>query len=73
MIKLKGISKIYSKDSVGLEKIDLHIEHGEFVSIVGQSGSGKTTLVKLLIVEEYPTAGQVEIGGWDITKIRNKD
>lgn len=73
MIKLKGISKIYSKDSIGLEKIDLHIEHGEFVSIVGQSGSGKTTLVKLLIVEEYPTAGQVEIGGWDITQIRSKD
>lgn len=69
MIKLKGISKRYSADSVGLDNIDLHIEPGEFVSIVGQSGTGKSTLVKLLIAEEKPTAGSIEIGGWDITDI----
>lgn len=69
MIKLRSVSKSYNKDSFGLENIDLSINSGEFVSIVGQSGSGKTTLVKLLIAEERATSGTISIGGWDITNI----
>jgi ABC-type sugar transport system ATPase subunit len=41
------------------------------VSIVGQSGAGKTTLVKLLIAEERPNKGNIDIGGWNITKIKS--
>lgn len=73
MITLTGVSKHYSKDSVALHDMHLHIPAGEFVSIVGQSGSGKTTLVKLLIVEERPTRGNIHIGGWDITRIPERD
>ena len=73
MITLKGVSKRYSKDSLALSNIDLHIPTGEFVSIVGQSGSGKTTLVNVLIAEERPSEGQIEIGGWDITRISHRD
>jgi len=73
MIALTGLTKRYSKDSVGVDNISLKIEPGELVSIVGQSGTGKTTLVKLLIAEERPTSGSIEIGGWDITRIRNRD
>ncbi len=73
MIKLSGVKKYYTKDSIGLNGVDLEIEAGEFVSIVGQSGTGKTTLVKLLIAEEKPTAGKIEIGGWDITNILSRD
>ncbi len=73
MITLKNVSKFYSRDSVGLNEVSLHIESGEFVSIVGQSGTGKTTLVKMLIAEERPNAGSIEIGGWDITKIGPQD
>lgn len=73
MIKLSGVSKIYSSDSVGLRDINLHIDAGEFVSIVGQSGTGKTTLVKILIAEEKPTKGRIEIGDWDITRITAGD
>lgn len=73
MIKFKGVSKFYSSTSIGLQDINLHIEPGEFVSIVGQSGVGKTTLVKLLIAEERPTKGSIEIGEWDITKINYHD
>ena len=69
MIKLEGVTKIYSTESVGLRNINLHIKAGEFVSIVGQSGTGKTTLVRLLIAEEKPTKGKIVIGDWDITKI----
>lgn len=73
MISLHGVTKRYTKDSVALCDVHLKIGAGEFVSIIGQSGSGKTTLAKLLIAEERPTAGRVEIGGWDITKIRYRD
>ncbi len=73
MIKLKNISRYYTKDSVGVDDINLHIKSGEFVSVVGQSGTGKTTLVKLLIAEERPDSGSLEIGDWDITKIKQKD
>ena len=73
MIKLQGISKKYNEKSIGLNGVDLHIGAGEFVSIVGQSGTGKSTLVKLLIAEERPTEGEIEIGGWDITNISYRD
>lgn len=73
MIHLKGVTKKYTKHSVGLDNIDLQIEPGEFVSVVGQSGTGKTTLIKLLIAEEKATKGNISIGGWDISKIRNRD
>ncbi len=73
MITLKGATKQYTRDSVGLHNVDLQVDAGEFVSVVGQSGTGKTTLVKLLIAEERPTQGVVEIGGWDISRIRYKD
>lgn len=73
MIKLTGVSKIYSADSVALRDVNLHINAGEFVSIVGQSGTGKTTLAKLLIAEEKPTKGKIEIGDWDITGIKSDE
>ncbi len=73
MIKLRDVSKIYGSDGSALDSINLNIEPGEFVSIVGQSGTGKTTLVRLLIAEERASGGQVEIGGWNITKIAQKD
>ncbi len=73
MIHFKNVSKLYPPDVIGLDHVNLRVEHGEFVSIVGQSGTGKSTLAKLLFAEERPTHGVIEIGGWDITKISNRD
>lgn len=73
MIVLEQVSKAYGSDSIGLDDVSLHIPAGEFVSIVGQSGAGKTTLAKLLMAEEQPSAGRIEIGGWDITRIRARE
>ncbi len=73
MIRLKNVSKLYGPDIVGVKNVNLHIRPGEFVSIVGQSGTGKSTLVKLLIAEEKPTSGSIQIGGWEVGRIREKD
>lgn len=73
MIKFINVSKIYHPDVKALNNVNLHIKPGEFVSVVGQSGTGKTTLIKALIGEEKMTAGNVVIGGWDITKIRQSE
>lgn len=59
MIYFDNVSKKYNDESVALEHVDLKIEPGEFVSIVGHSGAGKTTFIKLLLAEERPTAGNV--------------
>jgi cell division transport system ATP-binding protein len=73
MIRLKNVSKMYGPDIVGVKNINLHIRPGEFVSIVGQSGTGKSTLVKLLIAEEKPSSGSIDVGGWEIGRIQEKD
>lgn len=73
MITLRSVSKIYPDGAVALKDVSFTVEPGEFVSIVGQSGTGKTTIIKLLIAEERPTKGQVEIGDWDITRLKGRD
>ncbi|MBI2551500.1 cell division ATP-binding protein FtsE [Candidatus Uhrbacteria bacterium] len=73
MIKLTNVSKIYPPNILGVRNVNLHIRPGEFVSIVGQSGMGKSTLAKLLFAEERPSSGKIEIGGWDISRIKDRD
>lgn len=73
MIKFKGVSKLYNGNVVALDNVSFHIKSGEFVSLVGQSGAGKTTLVKMLIGEETPSEGRIEVGGWDITRLRGSE
>ncbi len=73
MIRLKNITKTYPPNVVGVRGVSLHVPAGEFVSIVGRSGTGKSTLAKLLFAEERPTSGIIEIGGWDITNISDRD
>ncbi|NCN07425.1 cell division ATP-binding protein FtsE [Candidatus Falkowbacteria bacterium] len=74
MIHLINISKTFEPNTVALKNINLHIEPGEFVSIVGQSGSGKTTIARLLISEIKPDSseGKIIVGGWDITNIKSR-
>ena len=72
MIIFQNVTKTYS-NLTALKNINLHIEPGEFVTIVGQSGAGKTTLIKLLIAEEKITEGEIIIGGWNITNISDQE
>jgi cell division transport system ATP-binding protein len=70
MIFFDSVSKIYPSDFFALKDINLNIESGEFVSIVGQSGAGKTTVLKLLTAEETPTKGKVVLDNYDINFIK---
>ncbi len=70
MIELKNVYKHYPPNVEVLKDINLNINAGEFVSIVGRSGIGKTTLVKALIGQEKINSGQIIVGGWDITNIK---
>lgn len=73
MIKFRHVTKFYSPDTYALKNVSLHINQGEFVSLIGASGSGKTTMVKLLTAEEGATEGNIILGGWDITKIQDRE
>lgn len=73
MIHLKNVSKIYPNGTEALKNINLDINPGEFVFIVGSSGAGKSTFLKLLMHEEKATFGKIQINHFDLMKIkRNK-
>ena len=73
MIELENVSMTYPGGIEALKNVNINIEKGEFVFIVGSSGSGKTTLFKLLLKELDPTAGNITVAGYDYSKIKNKD
>lgn len=84
LIELEGVSKIYrlgDQEIRALDAVDLKIEEGEFVSIIGPSGSGKSTLMHLLGCLDAPTAGRMEICGNDLSsasanrlaRVRNRE
>ena len=72
MISLQDISKVYNKGEVNevtaLRNINLEINKGDYVVIVGANGSGKTTLLNILAGAEKPTTGKVLINGEDVTR-----
>ncbi|HEX8974644.1 MAG TPA: cell division ATP-binding protein FtsE [Patescibacteria group bacterium] len=70
MLRFEKVSKIYPGNFVALEDVDLTIEQGEFVSIVGHSGAGKSTLLKLIYAEEQPTSGHVYFNDRSLDSIK---
>ena len=72
IIKIKNVKKTYKTGTTAIYDMDLDIEKGEFVFVIGQTGCGKSTLIKMLYREEKPTSGQILVGGIDVGKIRNR-
>ena len=68
MLDLKHVSKTYKNGVNALYDVNLKIDQGEFVYIIGPTGSGKSTLIKLLDGEEIPTKGKVEVAGINVGK-----
>lgn len=75
VIEVKNLVKVYGKRSTAftaLKKINLEIQKGESVAIIGKSGSGKSTLMHLLALLDRPTEGNVIVDGIDSTKLKTK-
>ena len=69
-IRIENLSKTYGRGSVpALSDLNLNIRHGTF-GLLGPNGAGKTTLIKILSTQMEPTAGKVEIDGWDLHRDR---
>lgn len=71
IIRLKNVKKQYKNGVTAIHDLNLSIEKGSFVFVIGDSGSGKSTLMKLLYREEKPTSGQIVVGGINVAKLRN--
>jgi ABC-type lipoprotein export system ATPase subunit len=75
VITCDGLVKIYKTDDlevVALQGLNIQVERGEMMAIIGNSGSGKSTLLNILGGLDRPSAGQVKVGDWDLLKITDK-
>ena len=70
-IELNNVYKVYNNGVSALADVNLSIEKGEIVFVIGESGSGKSTLTKLLYREEKPNRGSVMVGGINVARLRN--
>ena len=69
MIRLQNVTKVYEGGTVAARDVDLDIQRGEFVFLVGPSGSGKSTLIRLMLRQEPVTRGTIWVAGKDITTL----
>lgn len=71
LIRLKNVTKVYKTGVTALYDVNLSIEKGDFVFIIGSTGCGKSTIIKMIYREERPTKGEIIIGGKDVSKVWN--
>ncbi|MGI8517961.1 MAG: cell division ATP-binding protein FtsE [Acidimicrobiia bacterium] len=69
MIRLREVTKVYEGGVVAVRDIELDIQKGAFVFLVGPSGSGKSTLIRLLLRQDTVTRGRIWVAGKDITQL----
>ena len=72
MIEFRGVYKKYGNGTEALKDVNIHIDDGEFVFIVGESGAGKSTFLKLILHEEVPTAGEVLVNNYKLSRLKRR-
>ena len=71
MITFENVTKSYGNGAPALSNLNIEIEDGEFVFVVGTSGSGKSTFIKLLLKELEPTEGKIIVNDTELRKLRS--
>ena len=70
MIEFRNVTKVYNDGTEALHRINLKVDKGDFVFIVGSTGAGKSTFLKLITCEERPSSGQIIVDGQDVSRLR---
>ncbi|MGL4643036.1 MAG: cell division ATP-binding protein FtsE, partial [Vagococcus fluvialis] len=73
MIEMKKVTKKYSNGTTAVRNLSVNINQGEFVYVVGPSGAGKSTFIKLMYREEKATKGSLNVCGYDLLTIKNRN
>ncbi|MBI3049982.1 MAG: cell division ATP-binding protein FtsE [Acidobacteria bacterium] len=73
MIETHHLSKFYSRGLYALRDLTLTVNKGEFVFLTGPSGAGKSTFLRLLLVQEQPSEGEISVNGHNLAKLSRRD
>ena len=73
MIRLVDVRKEYPRSGAALKDVSFHLRKGEFAFLTGHSGAGKSTILRLLLMEERPTSGEVKVSGFSSASVRQRE
>ena len=73
MIETHHLSKLYSRGLYALRDLSLNVDKGEFVFLTGPSGAGKSTFLRLLLMQERPSEGEIFVNGHNLSKLSRRD